>query len=138
MTWKPSALRVTSASIAVLAFAPVCRSENKGLCPPAPPLSAKTAHSASANPGSITLLAVISDTGYVCSARVLHGLDNETNKKFETAALAWHFDPAQKNGRPVPVVVTIDVKYHTTSDGQVVAEQPQSPRTAKGEAKGTQ
>jgi TonB family protein len=139
MTWN-APIRLTSALIAVLAFSVSSRAENKGLCPPAPPLSAaaadKVAPSVSAttdkkDSGTVTLLAVISDKGYVCSVRVLRGLDKETNKKFERAARDWHFDPAQKDGRAVPVVVTIDVKYRVTGDGQLVSDPPQLPTPLK-------
>jgi TonB family protein len=147
MTWNAPMMRLTSALIAVLAFATVTRAENKGLCPPPPPLSAaapeKAAPSVSAavdkkDFGTVTLLAVISDKGYVCSARILRGLDKETNKKFERAARNWHFDPAQKNGHAVPVVVTIDVKYHMTSDGQVMSDPPQLSAPLKDTGNKTQ
>jgi len=133
MTWNVLMMRLTSALIAVLAFAVASGAENRGSCPP-PPLGTaapeKAAPSVSATPetkdsGTVTLLAVISDKGYVCSVRVLRGLDKETNKKFERAARDWHFDPARKHGRAVPVVVTIDVKYRMTGDGQVVSDPPQ-------------
>jgi TonB family protein len=147
MTWDAPMIRPTSALIAVLAFAVASRAENKGLCPPPPPLSAaapeKAAPSVSAtvdkkDSGTVTLLAVISDKGYVCSVRVLRGLDKETNKKFERAARDWHFDPARKDGHTVPVVVTIDVKYRVTGDGQVVSDPPQLPAPLKDTGNKTQ
>jgi hypothetical protein len=59
--------------------------------------------------GTVTFLAVISDKGYVCSAEVLRGLNKELNKKTVKAVQGRHFDPWQKNGRAVPVVVSLDV-----------------------------
>ena len=147
MTWNAAMIRLTSALIAVLAFATASPAEEKGLCPPLSPLSAaateKGAPSVSATAdkrdfGTVTLLAVINDKGYVCSARVLRGLDKETNKKFERAAQDWHFDPARKDGHAVPVVVTIDVKYRVTSDGQVVSDPPQPPAPLKDTGNKTQ
>jgi len=143
MTWNAPTVRWTSALIAVLGLAVASRAEDRGFCPPSPPLSAatpkKAAPSVSATADNkdsriATLLAVISDKGYVCSVRVLRGVDKETSKKFERAAQNWHFDPAQKDGRAVPVVVTIDVKYHLTGDGQVVSNPPQlsAPLEDKG------
>jgi len=140
-------IRLMSALIAVLALAFTCCAESKGFCPPAPPLSAsaadKAAPSVSAtadkkDSGTVTLLAVISDKGYICSVRVLRGLDKETNKKFERSARGWHFEPARKDGRAVPVVVTIDVKYRMTSDGQVVTDPPQLPAPLKDTGKTNQ
>jgi len=49
--------------------------EDRGFCPPAPPSAASKA---TANKNSITLLAVVSDKGYVCSAEVIHEMDKAT------------------------------------------------------------
>jgi TonB family protein len=147
MTWNALMIRLTSALIVVLAFAVASRAENKGLCPPPPPLSAAAPEIATSSVsatadkrdyGTVTLLAVISDKGYVCSARVLRGPNKETNKKFERAARDWHFDPARKDGHAVPVVATIDVKYHMTGDGQVVSDPPQLSAPLKDTGSKTQ
>jgi hypothetical protein len=127
-------IHLTPLLIAALALAITGRAEDKGSCPFAPPLGAtalnKPAPSVSTTADekdskTVTLLAVVSDKGYVCSVRVLSSLDKETKKKFERAARDWHFEPARKDGHAVPVVVTIDVKYRLTADGQVVSEPPQ-------------
>jgi TonB family protein len=77
--------------------------------------------------GTVTFVAVISDKGYVCSARVAHGIDREFDKKAGKAVREWHFDPAQKDGHTVTVVVRIDVNYWTTSSGEIVSDPPQLP-----------
>ncbi len=134
MTWIAPMIRLTMALSAVLAFAVTSHAANKGFCPFAPPLGTAAPNKAAPSVSgaadgkdsmTVTLLAEISDKGFVCSVRVLGGVDKETSKKFEKAARDWHFEPARKDGRAVPVVVTIDVKYHLTSDGQIVTDQPQ-------------
>jgi hypothetical protein len=122
-----------NALIAALALSAACLAEDRGYCPPPP--SANVAASKKAEPpassdpdkkyfGTVTLLTVISDKGYVCSTHVLHGINQELNKKTETSVRGWHFDPARKNGHPVPVVVSLDVNYWTTSTGEIVSDPP--------------
>ena len=73
-------------------------------------------------------MVVVSDKGYVCSARALRGPSKEFNKKAETAVQGWHFDPARKGGHAVPVAITVEVKFRTTPAGEIVVDQspPQS------------
>lgn len=56
-------------------------------------------------------MAVISDKGYVCDAQVIRRTDKETDKKAELAVRQWRFQPAQKDGHNLPVVVTVEVDY---------------------------
>jgi hypothetical protein len=55
---------------------------------------------------------------------VIRGLNKELDKKTHTAVKGWHFDPARKNGQAVPVVVSLDVNYWTTSSGEIVSDPP--------------
>jgi hypothetical protein len=66
--------------------------ENKGNCPSPPPISAKK-NPAPTNPTEITVsvLVVISDTGYVCSAQVLQGVDKVTDAEAVRTVRAWQF-----------------------------------------------
>jgi len=114
-----------------LALAIASLAENKGFCPPSPPASVApsktTARLASMDPakkyfGTVTLLAVISDKGNVCSTHVLRRINKELDQRTETAGKGWHFDPAQENGHSVPVVVSLDVNYWTTSTGEIVSD----------------
>ncbi len=77
------------------------------------------------------LMAVISDKGYVCNAQVIRGLDKETDKKATGAVRQWHFQPAQKEGRAVPVVVTVEVHYWRR-DGELV-QFPAAPTLTQGQ-----
>jgi hypothetical protein len=114
--------------------------ENKGYCPAAP---ANIAPSQKASPptstdpdkkyfGTVTLLAVISDRGYVCSTHILHGLSKELDKKTEAAVKGCHFDPARKDGRALPVFVSLNVNYWTTRTGEIVSDPspPQCPASS--------
>jgi hypothetical protein len=136
-------INLKPAAIAVIAIGTMCRAEDKGFCPSPPGNIAtpkKAAPPASSSPdkkyfGTVTLLAVISDKGYVCSARALNGPSKELNKKAEIAVRGWHLEPARK-GHPVPALVTVDVNYWTTSTGEVVSDPPQSQSSASPETAG--
>lgn len=80
--------------------------------------------------GTVTLLTVLSDKGYVCSTRVLRGVNKEMNKRAEEKVRAWHFTLATKNGHSVPVVVTIEVTYWMNNKGEIVSDAPTSPLPA--------
>ena len=58
-----------------------------------------------------TLLVVISDKGYVCSARVLKSVNKELDAKAVEEVKKWTFRPAMKEGHPVPVAVTVQVDF---------------------------
>jgi hypothetical protein len=114
--------------------------ESKGVCPPMPPKPSKvpaTKTSAPQTPpspdehyaGSVILMAVISDTGYVCDTQVIRGLDKESDKKAAQAVRQRHFEPARKDGHTVPVFVTVEVKLWL-KDGElipVLATPPAAP-----------
>jgi len=125
-------------AIALGAFA-----KDWGTCPMAPPPSASSNQkSACASSGSdkgkaakVTLLVVISDTGYVCSARVLKGINKEIDKSTQKTVTKWRFKPAIKDGHPVPVVVSIDVNYSVDANGQLVSEAPPPNVTAPSATK---
>ena len=109
---------VASCAVASLA-------ENKGTCPPSPPVERHRTN-ASDQSGKITVQAVVSETGYVCSAKVINSIDKKTDADAENAVRQRHFAPAKKDGRPVPVVVTVEVQYERDKDGNIIlsAHQP--------------
>jgi hypothetical protein len=101
---------------------------DKGNCPPIPPNNSVQTNAPSdqttsaANPdyvGTVNVMAVISDKGFVCDARVLKGIDKDTNEDAVTALKGWTFKPATKDGRAVPTVVSVSIKY-VRKDGKVV------------------
>jgi hypothetical protein len=88
--------------MAGFAVCTACSAEDKGRCPsglptnmsarsrlrfPCPPIRTKKYL------GTVTLLTAISDKGDVCSTQVLSGINKEVDKKAETAAREWHFEP---------------------------------------------
>jgi TonB family protein len=128
--------RLNYAVIVALVCVAVSYAENRGNCPVSPPLNTKDLKKSeppvSTDPekryfGTVSLVAVISDKGYVCSARVARGVDKQTDKKAETAVREWHFSPAQRNGHPTVVLVRIDVNYWKNSSGEIVNDPPQLP-----------
>ena len=129
------------ALIAGLVIGTMCVAKDKGFCPSAPYANLTANKKATAPPssdqdkeyfGTVTLLTVISDKGYVCSTHVLHGISKEINKKTETMVRGWHLNPPRKDGRPVPVLVSIDVNYWTTPSGKIVSDPP-VPQTSLSE-----
>ncbi len=70
------------------------------------------------------MMIVLSDTGFVCDAEILRGLNKEADEQAIAAVRRQSFQPAKKAGKPVPVVLTVDVPYWW-KDGQLV----RSPRT---------
>src|SRR5690242_10989223 len=107
-----SRLFIAAAFLATSVFA---SAESKGFCPPTPakPNVPPTKTSAPQNlpsldaqyAGSVLLMAVISDKGFVCSAQVIRGLDKQIDKKAVQTVRQWHFQPARKDGHAVRVVV---------------------------------
>jgi TonB family protein len=79
--------------------------------------------------GKITLQAVVSDTGYVCSAKVIDGMDKKSDAEAEKTVRQWHFTPAKKDGHPVPVVVKVEVHYERDEDGNVILSSRQPSQT---------
>lgn len=122
---KISRIYVLLASLTLFGFAVA---EDKGSCPSPPPRSAFAApnkataplDSADKNSVTVTVLTVVSDTGYVCSAQVLHGVEKDADLEAVNSVRKSHFNPAMKNGRAVPVVVTVAVKFLRNKDGKLV------------------
>ncbi len=119
--------------IAILFCAIASVAENKGTCPPAPTVDKHpaTINSDKSN-GRISVLAVISDKGYVCTAQVTRGLDKRSNAEAEKTVRQWRFTPAKKDGHAVPVVVTVQVNYERDKNGNVIisSSKPTPPEEA--------
>ena len=115
--------------------------QDKGYCPPAPSphYTAPSKNGAPPPPstpdkkyfGTVTLLTVVSDKGYVCSTQVLKGINKEIDKNAEESARQWRFTPATKGNRTVPVVITVKVNFWSTSTGEIVSDPPPSSAQSK-------
>lgn len=123
--------------VAVLA-ATAASGENKGNCPSLPPPSAIPAPKKPPPPpdspektyvGTVTLIAVVSDTGYVCNSTVIRGIDKRIDADAISTLRKWHYNPALKNGRGVPVVITVALNYWRDKQGQLI-HTPGEPSTA--------
>jgi TonB family protein len=113
---------------------------DRGNCPSEPPptvsvsKTSKTPQTteAGAKPvDTVYVLTLISDTGYVCSARALKGPSKELKKSAENAIRKWKFQPVMKGGRPFPVAVTVAVTFRMNGEGTAspqVEQQPSSPK----------
>jgi hypothetical protein len=117
--------------------------ESKGFCPPGPPPAPDLAATKPpSSPGAPTadapyrttvLRVVISDTGYVCGAQVVRGVDKQSDLKVTQAVRDWRFQPARKDGRPVPVVMLIEVHW---KDGELV-QSPVGPESSQANVQST-
>jgi TonB family protein len=70
--------------------------------------------------GTVSLQAVVSDKGYVCSVELIRGFDKTADKQAMGAVRRWHFEPAHKDGHPVPVVVETQVSFWRNASGELV------------------
>ena len=104
--------------------------EKIGVCPPAPtnPLSVTEAsHGRQVPPtpdakpaGTVSLLALVRDTGEVCDVQLISGFDKSADAQAMRLVRQWRFQAILKNGAPVPQVVRMDVKFWRTASGQLV------------------
>jgi hypothetical protein len=126
-------IRLTLVAMAAFAICTVCSAEDKGRCPSGLPTNMSVPKQAavptSPDPdkkylGTVALLTAISDKGYVCSTQVLRSISKEVDKKAETEVRGWHFEPASRKGRAVPVAVLVEVNYWTTKTGEIVSDPP--------------
>ena len=111
---------------------------SKGFCPPPPPAPDKAPPSDGPAPHAptpdaqlyaVSLLTVVSDKGYVCSAYPIGKTDKELGKKAVQLVRAWKLDPAKKNGRPVAVTVVITVNFWRKPNGEFI--EPTGPQASK-------
>jgi TonB family protein len=61
--------------------------------------------------GSVTLSAVVEVDGTVGEVKVLASLHPDLDQQAILAARNWRFEPGRKDGKPVPVQVTLDMTF---------------------------
>ena len=63
--------------------------------------------------GTVWLLIVVTEKGDVGEVEVTQSLDKEYGLDDEAvkAARAWKFEPGKKDGKPVPVQVTLELRF---------------------------
>lgn len=111
--------------------------QNKGNCPPMPTPPKPTEHRQITDvplqpppspdakfAGTVSLMAVISDRGYVCGVHLIRGFDKTADAGAIQALRRRHFQPAQKDGNPVAVVIITDVTFWRDGNGNLVQSAP--------------
>jgi TonB family protein len=61
--------------------------------------------------GTVVMLIGITAKGHVEPVRVVHSDETAFEKTAVETVKKWKFKPAEKNGRPVPVQVTVEMKF---------------------------
>jgi TonB family protein len=63
--------------------------------------------------GIVQVEAVVMPDGTVGDVRVLHSLDRNLglDRQALEAARQWRFQPAMRNGKPVPIIVIIQLEF---------------------------
>jgi hypothetical protein len=118
--------RIILLAIAITS-APYGYADDKGICPPTSPPPRLPPTSPPSRDGmkwvgAVDLFVVISDTGHVCSVQVIRGINHERDKQAQDQVRQRHFEPSKKDGRPVPVFVTVPVNFWSDQDGNIVTD----------------
>src|SRR5215469_10681221 len=61
--------------------------------------------------GTVVMLIGVNRKGHVEAVRVLRSDEPEFEKSAVTTVKKWKFKPAEKDGHPVPVQVTVEMKF---------------------------
>ena len=61
--------------------------------------------------GTVMLLVGVNTKGHVAAVRVLRSDEPAFEKSAVETVKKWKFKPAEKNGQPVPVQVTVEMKF---------------------------
>ena len=78
----------------------------------------------SAGQYSHLVAAVIGEDGKVLEARVQHSANRELDRKAVEAVKKWKFKPAMKDGRPVKVMITVEVNFRLDPPSSLPASKP--------------
>jgi hypothetical protein len=112
--------------------------EDKGFCPPPSKISKELRAQPAPTPNGpppeadakfagVSLLIVISNKGYVCSAQVIRGFDKETGARAMQEVRHWRFHPSTKNGNPVTVEMRVEVGFWRKANGELVSASSGKP-----------
>jgi protein TonB len=61
--------------------------------------------------GRVEMQVVVSAEGTVRDARIVHSLHPDLDEQALLAVKQWRFEPGRKDGKPVPVLVTIEMTF---------------------------
>jgi hypothetical protein len=131
---KPALLAIALS----IAFLTSAAAADKGFCPPTPrtwsltmPAVPDTDAPDRTFLGTVSVLTVVSDKGYFCSARVIQGLAKKLDADALSKVRTLSFKPVKKNGRTIPAVLQIDIQYWKEKDGQIVGVPVNGPQIAQ-------
>jgi TonB family protein len=62
--------------------------------------------------GSVTVALVVSSKGMPKDVHVVKGLDKDLDQSTVEAVEQWRFSPAQKDGKPVAVRISLEISFH--------------------------
>jgi TonB family protein len=62
--------------------------------------------------GSVLIALVVSSKGLPKDPHVIKGLDKDLDESAVNAVKEWRFAPAQKNGEPIAVRVSVQIQFH--------------------------
>jgi len=61
--------------------------------------------------GTVVLSVIVDELGRPRNIRVFHSLGLGLDQKAVDAVSQWRFKPGRKDGKPVPVIATIEVNF---------------------------
>lgn len=62
--------------------------------------------------GSVTVALIVSSKGMPKDVHVVKGLDKDLDQSTVEAVEQWRFSPAQKEGKPVAVRISLEIAFH--------------------------
>jgi periplasmic protein TonB len=62
--------------------------------------------------GVVLIGMVVSSTGEPKEVHVVKSLDKDIDQSAVDAVMKWRFDPAKKDGKPVAVRVSVEIRFH--------------------------
>lgn len=62
--------------------------------------------------GTVDINLIVSSLGEPKDPRVTKSLEKDIDQSAVDAVMKWHFEPAKKDGKPVAVRVTVEIRFH--------------------------
>jgi TonB family protein len=62
--------------------------------------------------GAVLIGLTVSSHGLPMNVHVVHSIDKEIDQSAVDAVQEWRFEPARKDGKPVAVKITVEIRFH--------------------------